>query len=270
MSEHPTAPVDLILFAGQSNLAGRGVTSPRWPQEAPSALPGAGWEYRAVTRPGALTPLEEPFGRWENRPGAIDDGSRKTGSLVVPFINAYYSLTGTPIVGVSASEGGTSILQWQPGGAFWDDLCARWQSAQDYLSQTGIPVRHRFLLWCQGETDGDSGMSKEDYQRQFTRFWASLQALGLEACFLIQIGRYNGSKGYDYAPIRQAQEALARTLPSVELVSQAFETMQARGLMKDEFHYFQAAYNEVGTLAGENAGRYVSQLAHPFSASADG
>lgn len=265
MSSLPTPSVDLMLFAGQSNLAGRGVTSPRWPQEAPSALPGAGWEYRAISRPGALSPLEEPFGRWENRPGAIDDGSKKTGSLVVSFVNAYYSRTGTPIVGVSASEGGTSLSQWQPGGAFWEDLCARWQSAQDYLSQAGTPIRHRFLVWCQGETDGDNGMSSADYQRLFARFWAALQARGLEACFLIQIGCYNGSKGYDYAPIRQAQKAVAQTLPRVELVSQAFQTMQARGLMKDEFHYFQAAYNEVGTLAGDNAGRYVNQLAHPRS-----
>lgn len=33
--------------------------------------------------------------------------------------------------------------------------------------------------------------------------------------------------------------------------------MKARELMKDSYHYFQTAYNEVGKVAGENAGRSV-------------
>lgn len=260
MSFLPAGAADLFLFAGQSNLAGRGVSTPRWPQTPPPILPGAGWDYRAISSPSSLSPLEEPFGRLENRPGGIDDGSLKTGSLVVPFVNAYYTVTGTPVVGVSASKGGSSILQWQPGTPFWRDLAQRWQDAQAYLDQAGIPVRHRFVLWCQGETDGDHGMTGAEYQRQFGLFWAALRELGLETCFLIQIGRYNGAKGYDYTPIRAAQEALAHQLPGVCLVSREFETMQARGLMKDDFHYVQAAYNEVGTLAGARAGSYVNSL----------
>lgn len=260
MASLPTGSVDLILFLGQSNLAGRGVTSPRWPQTAPPALPEAGWEYRAVSAPGRLSPLEEPFGRWENRPGGIYDGEKKTGSLVTPFVNAYYTLTGTPVVGLSASKGGSSLLQWQPGGAFWQDLLSRWQSARDYLAQAGIPIRHQFAVWCQGETDGDEGSSEDAYQSKFRQLYDALAAQGMELCFLIQIGRYNGPKGYDYAPVRRAQEALAEELPHVVMVSREFETMQARGLMKDEFHYYQAAYNEVGTLAGARAGRYVNDM----------
>lgn len=33
--------------------------------------------------------------------------------------------------------------------------------------------------------------------------------------------------------------------------------MKARGLMKDDFHYYQEAYNEVGTIAGKTAGAFV-------------
>lgn len=184
----------------------------------------------------------------------------KTGSLVVPFVNAYYTVTGTPVVGVSASQGGTSILQWQPGQPLWQDMANRWQSAGRYLERAAVPVRHRFLLWCQGETDGDRGMTGSEYGQRFGVFWVAAQALGLERCFLLQIGRYNGEKGCDYGPIQAAQEELCRTLPGVELVSRDFETMQARGLMRDDVHYFQAAYNEVGTLAGVRAGRMVNRL----------
>ena len=33
--------------------------------------------------------------------------------------------------------------------------------------------------------------------------------------------------------------------------------MRAKGLMKDDFHYYQAAYNQVGTAAGAAAARFV-------------
>lgn len=41
------------------------------------------------------------------------------------------------------------------------------------------------------------------------------------------------------------------------LVCDEFHKMKARGLMKDDFHYYQEAYNEVGTIAGKTAGTFV-------------
>ena len=64
--------VDLVLFAGQSNMAGRGCAA-----EAAPCPEEAGWEYRAVSAPDALYPIGEPFGRHENVPGALDDGEKK-------------------------------------------------------------------------------------------------------------------------------------------------------------------------------------------------
>ena len=48
---------------GQSNMAGRGEAA-----LAPVVAPGMGYEYRAVTDPDTLHPLEEPFGVNENDP----------------------------------------------------------------------------------------------------------------------------------------------------------------------------------------------------------
>ncbi len=53
--------VDLIMFMGQSNMAGRGRA-----QEAPAVRPGTGYEFRAVTSPDRLYPLTEPFGKDED------------------------------------------------------------------------------------------------------------------------------------------------------------------------------------------------------------
>ena len=45
--------VDLLFFMGQSNMAGRGEAA-----LAPVVAPGMGYEYRAVTDPDTLHPLE--------------------------------------------------------------------------------------------------------------------------------------------------------------------------------------------------------------------
>ncbi len=44
------------------------------------------------------------------------------------------------------------------------------------------------------------------------------------------------------------------------MVSRCFPTMRDHGLMKDEFHCFQAGYNEAGREAGMNAAAWVMSL----------
>ena len=95
---------DILLFMGQSNMAGRGDD-----QLAPKVLPGAAWEYRAVTEPDRLVPLVEPFGVNENREGGVWEPGMKTGSMVAAFVNACYRKTGRPVIAVSCSKGGSSI-----------------------------------------------------------------------------------------------------------------------------------------------------------------
>lgn len=241
---------DLFLFAGQSNMAGRGITSPQWPQAAPSLTPGAGYEYRAISDPGHLHPIAEPFGAAENNPRGIFEPGKKTGSLVTAFVNAYYGQTGVPVIGVSASQGGTEIARWQGQQDLLTDALERYSRAGAYLQGAGMPVAHRFLVWCQGETDGDLRTDPALYKARFRNLWSLCRQAGMERCFLVAIGRYNGVKGYDYTAIHAAQQELARELPGVVLASDGFETMRARGLMKDSYHYYQQAYNEVGTEAG--------------------
>lgn len=248
---------DLFLFAGQSNMAGRGATCARWPQPAPALLPGAGLEYRAVSDPGRLYPIGEPFGAAENDPRGIDEPGRKTGSLVTAFVNAYYTATQTPVLGVSASRGGSGIGEWQRQQDLLSDAMGRWERAQHYAATHGLGIRHRFVLWCQGETDGDRGTDPAVYKARFGTMLERLHEKGIETCFLIAIGEYNGVKGYDYTAIHRAQLELAQERPDVVLASDGFCKMRARGLMKDSYHYYQQAYNVVGTEAGKTVGRFV-------------
>lgn len=227
---------------------------------APALIEGAGYEYRAVSSPGRLYPISEPFGRNENRKGGIDDGDMKTGSMVTSFVNAYYERTGIPIVGVSASKGGSRIDQWQPGGNFLQDAIARLNAASTFLAAGPYRIRHRYMLWCQGESDGDIAKPGEQYRREFRRMLDAMLQAGIEKCFLVRIGHYNGGGETDYSEIMMAQDTIAQTDENVVMVSRLFEQMRRRGLMKDAFHYYQEAYNLVGQEAGENTARYTAGL----------
>lgn len=79
--------VDLIVFMGQSNMAGRGTA-----EDAPKVPEGTAYEFRAVTDPTRLYPLTEPFGKDENDPKGVFEPGMKTGSMVSAFVNAYFKL----------------------------------------------------------------------------------------------------------------------------------------------------------------------------------
>ena len=266
--------VDFILFMGQSNMAGRGISCDCFPQEAPDVADGAGWEFRAISDPTRLYVIKEPFGVDENHPEGINDVfsngvKAKTGSMVTAFVNAYFEKTQVPVVGVSASKGGSQIAQWMPDAreAFLKDVLARYRAAEDFLlgksdasSDMVSEIRHRYMVWCQGESDGDRGTTAQEYKTRFQILWQEVKAAGIEKCFLVQIGRKNiPGQENDYEEIRRAQEELCDG-EEIVMVSQKFGGMLERGLMKDAFHYYQQAYNEVGTEAGQNAGMYVKEF----------
>lgn len=254
--------VDLFMFMGQSNMAGRGNSS-----QAPEIIEGSGYEFRAISDPTKLYPISEPFGVDENVEGAIYDylgeNKAKSGSLVTAFVNAYYTYAKYPIVGVSASEGGTRISQWQPNTDRYNDAVSRYNGALTFLNNNNMIVRHKYILWCQGESDGDDELSKADYKTAFNTMAQAWFNNGIEKIFIIKIGNYNGEEAIDYDDIMTAQNEICQSTPNVIMASTDFAGMKARGLMKDAFHYTQAGYNEVGDYAGVNVAINVNTGKEP-------
>lgn len=142
---------------------------------------------------------------------------------------------------------------------FLSDAIARYRKAIEYAQKNHIEIRHKYVLWCQGETDGDRATDIEAYGKLFINMFSKLQGAGIETCFMITIGKYNGELGYEnnYVNIRNKQLDIAKSMKNIVLVCDEFHKMKARGLMKDDFHYYQEAYNEVGTIAGKTAGTFV-------------
>lgn len=249
--------VDLVMFMGQSNMAGRGVAA-----EAPGVPLGQGFEFRAITNPSKLYPLAEPFGKDENVTGSIDDLWKRTGSMASAFAINYYKLTKRPIVGVSASEGGTTISQWQPGTPRLIDAVSRLNAAKSYLSVNGYTVKNTFMVWCQGETDGDNNTTKEVYNASLQAIFDEMQTHGVEKCFLVRIGNHRDTPT-KYDTIIQAQTELCQKNEDFVLVSVKFAGMATSGLMKDVYHYTQEGYNIAGYDAGKNTAYYLNHLKEP-------
>jgi hypothetical protein len=254
--------IDLFMFMGQSNMAGRGITSSTWTETAPTIISGAGYEFRAISDPTKLYPMAEPFGVNENDT-LINDGGSKTGSMVTAFTNAYYKATKIPIVGVSASQGGQSITTFQNNNDHLTGAINRLNAAVTWLTNNGYTIRHKYMVWCQGETDGDNGMDGATYTSYFNTMLTAMLNTGIEKCFLVRIGNYNGAGGQTYTNIINAQTQIAQTNKNVVMVTTDLAGMKARGLMKDDFHYYQAGYNEFGTYAGANTAMFVNSGKEP-------
>lgn len=257
--------VDLFMFMGQSNMAGRGITSDEHPEKAPTMIKGAGYEYRAVSDDTKLFNVEEPFGKNENVIGAIDDGTDKTGSMVTSFVNTYYSNNGNiPVVAVSASQGGTLSSQWVANSAKLNDAINRLNKAIEFLNKNRYSIRHKYMVWCQGESDADSNYSKDTWTTNFKSMLTAMLSAGIEKCFMVRIGNCNIEGSEDrYKNMISWQTEMAQINKNVVMASCDFAGMKKRGLMKDQFHYFQAGYNECGAYAGINVAYYVTTGKEP-------
>ncbi len=258
--------IDLAIFAGQSNMSGRG--------DAKTAIhcpPDAGFEYKAISNPTTLLPITEPFGLGEDRPGAISDydskgRSKRTGSMVSAAVSEYYALTGRPLIAVSASIGGSNTSGWLK--VYVNDAVERLDTAKEFLAKEQITPGKIFLIWCQGESDGDAKMTASAYITNTKAIFHAFQSHGVEKCFMVQIGHYNylqfpqlnrGLTGRDwdlqYKIIRDAQAELCRTEKDFILAG-SFEPHMSH--MKDAFHYHQTAYNIVGQSVGASMGQFVT------------
>lgn len=252
--------VDLAVFAGQSNMSGRGSAA-----DAVVCDINAGFEYKAISDPATLVRIEEPFGLGEDKEGSIadfnsDGTSKRTGSMVSAVVDEYYRQTGRQLVAVSASIGGSSTAEWLDNYIY--DAVDRLDAAKRFLTRNGIEIGRTFVVWCQGESDGDQKMTAEDYTANTKDIFDFFKQHGAEKCFMVQTGHYNyidypgitkGHTGEEwdefYGVIRGAQTAMCCADEDFVLAG-SFEPYIED--MKDRYHYYQSAYNAVGQTVGQN------------------
>ena len=254
--QRPWRTMDVILFMGQSNVSGAGGDA----SLAPELTEGAGYEFRAVTDPERLHVLEEPFGENENR-GALDDTElvERNGSMVTAFVNAYYEETGTPVVGISASVGSSSLDGWLNRGRK-EEAAARLAEARECLKKERVEIRHIYMLWFQGEADANLETTKEEYKTMLRQLVSYKEEQVVEACFLVELGP-DLTDPAKHQEIMEAQREICEESEDIILASELPAKLTGDD-MKDEggIHFTQKALNLIGEDAGKNAGAYVAAL----------
>ncbi len=234
--------VDLVIFAGQSNMSGRGGNA----KAAPGVATDSGYEFRIGTCPTGLYPVTEPFGVYSN--GYLcDPPILRGGSLVSSFMNAYYKGCGVPAMGFSAARGGTSIGYWQTAPV-QAELTDKYNTINAWCTTNHVFIRRKYVVWLQGETDGVANIDKETYKTGLVNVFSTLFSKGLDQVFIIPIGQYVGLPG-TYDKVRAADMELCASDPRFTLGSDALGQLPAT-YIPDGCHYNQAALNIAGSQCG--------------------
>ena len=249
--------VDLVLFIGQSNMAGRGDS-----KKATVVKKGHAYEFRAISDPTKLYPLTEPFGVAENNSESGVTENKKTGSMVSAFCESYYEATGTPIVAVSCSKGGEKISFFDTATKVYADAVSRVNAAKEFLQseydsgKKEFRVKHVYVVWLQGESDGDAGTSASVYKRSLQRIVQGFKKdIGCDQTFIIPIGTYNGNNDSlkaKYKVIRDAQIEFCAERNDTAMICSQLVDLHDNGFMKDQFHFTQEGYEIIGKDAGAN------------------
>lgn len=243
--------VDIIIFAGQSNMSGNGGNA----AQAPVVPIGQGFEYRPANAPNALYPITEPFGRYEG--GYVSDvPSYQNGTLVSSFVNTYFSKTGVPVVGVCATHGGTDSSYWA-SSATKADMVSRLVKTKAYLEKNNYKVRRKFLVFLQGESDAVKGISQTDYKNNLIAAFQPLFANGLEQVFIITPG-YASNGVFSYDEVVKAQVDLCNSNNLFTLGSQLLHSPAMNIYLNDTVHYNQQGLNMVGANAAVNVAAYAN------------
>lgn len=255
---------DFIVFAGQSNMAGRGVTSDEHPEGYP--LITEGYEYNSSKSLNSITLAQEPFGTEM----FSSTNATKQGTMIVSFMNAYFNSTGVPVIGMLSALGGTYISEWVEGGRCFANMRANINNAFMCFRNRNIKIRHKYIVWCQGEAEAEagSGLDAEAYKSSLVSMFNSLKnSCGIEKLFVVRIGNRNptdnASNAGKYKTMINLQTEICQQTEDIVMASCGFAGMLERGLMKDAFHYYQQAYNEVGNDAGRNVAFYVNTGIEP-------
>ncbi|MCR5107566.1 MAG: sialate O-acetylesterase [Lachnospiraceae bacterium] len=244
--------VDLVMFMGQSNMSGVGGNV----SYAPKVSEGVGYEFRAISDPTRLYPIEEPFGKNENNINGIYDlpGS-KNGSMVSAFANKYYEETKVPIVAVSASQGGTDTQFWMLPKTT-EDFRERQKRAQVWLESNNYYIRKQYVIWLQGESDALGDLSSEAYKQNMDNIIRPLFIGGVQKVFIVTPGRIIEEKDY-FKDIVSAQLDLCRNSGYYALATTVLNAVSTE-YMIDSWHYNQTVLNLVGEMAAESAAYYTN------------
>lgn len=204
---------DVFLLAGQSNMAGRGVVEPADRQP----LAGISMFTKEKTWAPAVDPLHF------DKPAIAGVGLGRS------FAATVQKHAGLKEIGlVPAAMGGSSLEEWSPRGALFQNAVERTKAAGGRL---------RGILWHQGEADSAPGLDSTYAERWLVVMKALRGEVGDVPVVVGELGQFNAR----YRAVSEQLASLVVRLPRVAFVS-------AGGLKakEDGVHFEAASLREFG------------------------
>jgi hypothetical protein len=226
-------PMQLVLLAGQSNMAGRGVVEGEDRVAHPRVL--------TLDRDGRWVPAVDPV-HFDKPIAGVGPGRS--------FALALAARDTTAVIGlVPTAVGGTSITRWAPGAY---DSATRTHPYDDALARVRV-ARERgtfvAILWHQGESDANAA-GAPPYEARLRELVGRLrEAAGAPAApFLIgQLGTFPERPPAAWRlAVDSAHRRVAATVPNAAYVSAA--GLAHKG---DTLHFSAAAARELGRRYAE-------------------
>lgn len=278
--------LDVFVMMGQSNMQGQSEIYKEF--EVPM--------YQSCTylyNKDELAQVKHPFGENIQTLGTIEElgywqlegavgceTGLPYGSLSPHFAAAYYEETHTPTLMVQCARGATTMKDWLPGTAQqrFEIAVEKTEKSIAAVEEIGRTVRHKYLVWLQGESDGagtSAGTKLQTYKTRFLQFWNAIKAeLGFEKCLIIRVHKFRDGYKYNCFPIIEAQEQLALENDDIEMITRitgyleypeqnpenptiqhAYQGLQ---IVANHDHYTWEGYKLVGETAGSRVGQFVN------------
>lgn len=224
--------MDSVLLIGQSNMAGRGIIG------SVPEIPSDG--RRFMLRNGCWQPMTEPVNP-DRRIFVESDTEFRSGvSLAPSFAQAYTDAYSRRLGLIPCADGGTMLVQWQPGELLFDHAVMMTKLAMRTSRLAGI-------LWHQGESDSRDMADVAAYEFRFMNMLDSLlEQLDLPEDFPVVIG------GLSEQPVslerwpfaRECNDVLrgiARKHPNI-----GFASAEGLAIGPDRIHFDGPSYREFG------------------------
>lgn len=237
----PIKVLDLVIFAGQSNMSGAGGDA----KKAPKVAHDTGYEFSSGKVPAGLYEVNEPFGINEVGYTSDPDGLRQ-GTLVSAFMDRYYRTTGVPVVGLSMARGGTDLNYWN-SPEVQNEMISKYQGLIGWCEANHVGIRRQYVVWLQGESDAFESITSDGYAAGVKNVFAKLISKGIEQVFLITPGTTTTVPGA-YMQIIAGEKKLSEQDSHYTCATDILATLPETYLV-DGVHYNQTALN----MAGENA-----------------
>lgn len=249
--------VDLIVFAGQSNMVGAGGSY----RLAPTPEYGTAYEFDVATNTKKFLAMREPFGEGTARSYELQgkDNYSVRGTLASAFCINYYKQTKTPVVGIPCFWGGSSTKTWLNGGLV-KATQKNVKLAKKQLKKNKINVRHIYMVWYQGETDAAEGVSASKYISNMQKIFRKMKTVGVEKMFVITIGKDTNHPDMNNTIISAQKKMCSKYNAFIMASKTAPKLYESRNsYYSDCIHLNQYGLNKIGYEAGKVAGNYAKK-----------